>query len=130
MRTIKFKGKTIKSEWVYGDLLHIACGCIIYHGSQTECTCKQNEGAVLELFSNEISVVIPETVGQFTGLTDKNGKEIFENDIVEMWGKIHEIKFINGAFEFVKQDGKKQNMIDTTISEIIGNIHDNKNLIK
>ena len=58
-----FRGqKHDTKEWVYGDLLHIAGGCIIYHGSQTECTGKPSEGAVLELFSNEISVVIPETV--------------------------------------------------------------------
>lgn len=83
MRTIKFRGqKANTNEWVYGDLLHISGGCIIYHGSQTECENKENVGAALELFADEFSVVIPETVGQSICLFDKNDKEIYEGDIV------------------------------------------------
>ena len=111
MREILFRGKRVDSgEWVEGDL------------SRLKTTLKT------VFFVNQIEV-LPETVGQFTGLCDRNGVKIFEFDVVEMWDKFHEIKFMNGAFEFIKSDGKRQNMIDTTICKVIGNIHDNKELI-
>ena len=79
MREILFRGiDSLTGKGVQGDLLHISSGCIIYHGSQTESETKENEGAAIELLINEISVVKPKTVGQFTGLTDKNGVKIFE----------------------------------------------------
>lgn len=92
--------------------------------------------------------VIPETVGQYTGLTDKNGKKIFEGDIgKDRGGNIHIVKY--GRFtpkNFYRMFG-----YDTTVSiyglhtvcdevecmlptnhtlEIIGNIHDNPELLK
>ena len=85
--------------------------------------------------------VYPETVGQFTGLTDKNGKKIFEGDILKFsyTGKNHGVEgteavvFKNGKFgvewgwhkEMVALDG----FANTTI-EVIGNIHDNPELVE
>ena len=107
MREILFRGiDTLTGNLVQGDLLHISSGCIIYHGSQTESEIKENTGAAIELFINEISVVKPETVGQFTRKHDKNGKRIFEKDKIK-WADedtIYTVEFEGGSFICVSAD--------------------------
>lgn len=88
MREIKFRGKRISDGmWVYGDFtsddkIHIQPPYYDEDGS-------------VEWWGYS---VIPETVGQFTGLTDKNGKEIFEGDIVTTGRLQYFIKYEDGAF--------------------------------
>ena len=76
--------------------------------------------------------VDPETVGQFTGLKDENGKWIFEGDIVKTGGIAYGCRWDDGNFEFGLYNKKESFGIayaDLPIS-VIGNIHDNPELLE
>jgi len=63
---------------------------------------------------------------QFTGLYDRNGKEIYEGDVVTSQGGVRDIRFINGAFVLSEEFG----MFYGYEVEIIGNIYDNPKLLE
>lgn len=125
MRTIKFRGKDSHSgEWFYGNLfVEDARGHT--HISTPERGCFR---------------IDTDTIGQFSGLYDKNGKEIYEGDIILYGGSIqHEVVFRHGAFgyllyggEFVSYAGNTNftfNPLNRSKEhEVIGNIYDNPEL--
>ena len=122
MRTIKFRGKSILTdEWLYGDLVH----------SEDN---KRFGILVNDKDSYDECEVAPETVGQFIGLYDCDGKEIYEGDILDFNGLTVEVRFVRGVFAFlVKGDLDDELCGDCRtdfFAKVIGNIHDNPELLK
>lgn len=149
-RKIKFRGKTVSGRWVYGDLLHITntdgiSGTIIVKENQATAQSTDYDNALCYA-RNEIDVVIPDTVGQFTGLLDKNGKEIYEGDIVSRNYSIYtELGFLAEQVCDINYIGFRQSECKFIVVcknhhhdlrepynrqvEIIGNFFDNSDLL-
>lgn len=128
MRDILFRGKKKNSgEWVYGNL---------FNPDQSDTPTQICMGTHIVRICYEID---PETVGEYTGLTDRNGEKIFEGDIIKC--KVHEIngyRVRRGVVEyhgvgFIMNLDPNSWYDQKNISfdcEVIGNIYDNPELLK
>ncbi len=133
MREIKFRGKDYTDKWRQGDLVQE----------------KWKQGKLIMIKKDKTAwSILEETVGQYTGLKDKNGKEIYEGDILKINDDIKRaydlennmyIDFIEGSFYLKAEKEIKWSMLrclpalvnveGNIRAEVIGNIHDNPELL-
>lgn len=127
MREILFRGKRIDNgEWVYGTYLHQT----LFYGDPVDDHWIIEHGE-FDIDFYDAYRVISETVGQYTNLTDKNGKKIFEGDIVK--GTF--LGFPPPLQDYVLTIGWQEDVAGYGANyfeniEVIGNIHDNPELAK
>lgn len=146
MREILFRGKTKEGEWVCGDLIQLSDGRRFIVNNKFG-ACIDSEGNFINTESPFVYEVHPETVGQFTGLTDKNNKEIFEGDILNMHGGCYQmdireydvrVKVAYGhigygseiGFTGFYNGGMHVPLMYEGCLTVIGNIHDNPELME
>lgn len=128
-REILFRGKRKNGQWVYGSLVESEnISPAIYY--------EVGKGLAKLL---DWCYVKPDTIGQYTGLKDKNGSKIFEGDILTGQNCRFVVKYNEQQAEFVAVNSTlpkgfglpmSQTWIDETNKVICGNIHNNPELIK
>ncbi|EAC2891652.1 hypothetical protein MKA72_002532 [Listeria monocytogenes] len=143
MREIEFRGKRIDNgEWVYGNLMQ-------FEDSATFIFADERKGASTLTYAhfiiNNMHAIDEKTIGQYTVLKDKNGKKIFEGDIVAF--SEDDFHVFNSQVEYFSEDGypafdikvpstyyfdsnvfSEVSMSGLYEIEVIGNIHENPEL--
>lgn len=122
MREILFRGKRVNNgEWIEG---------FYAHSGEKKYIVIDNDIAVGYLAMKEVN---PDTIGQYTGLTDKNGKKIFEGDIVKIKGKTRYVFYGSSGFRhtnYGEYADTLENVFTVVDCEVIGNKIDNPELLR
>ena len=125
MRDILFRGKSRDTdEWEYGGIVHQTD----YYGDPAD-KWFIIDGTITQDYDIGFETEVnPDTVGQFTGIYDREGKRIFDGDIVSSFGGItHEVIFDGGAFFM---EGTALPFSYVAKYKVIGNRWDNPELLK
>lgn len=142
-REIKFRGKMIpENEWIFGTILRIPAPPVCFGKSETDKYYIQfpdprympDWNMPYKMVQGKVNA---DTIGQYTGLHDKNGKEIYEGDVVKYRDStgqhIEKVIFDKGCFYAGMHGGSSTRvapkLINTRITEVIGNIYDNLELL-
>lgn len=120
MREILFRGQTIykskNNAWYKGSLITESEGAKIVYDTTDK---------------NGWEYVIPKTVGQYTGLKDKNGNKIFEGDVLRVLAGVEAYGVYEFDMNIAVKDIRDLTMFENADTlEIVGNIHDNPELLK
>ena len=127
MREIKFRGKDIQNgQWRYG-----------FYFVEYKQVHENGDIDAFHYITDAIHTweIDYKTVGQFTGIPDKNNKDIYEGDVVRFSGSksdtaICKVEFFEGRFIFRLDDSSYRDISGWNNTEVIGNIYENKELIQ
>lgn len=134
MREILFRGKTDFNVWATGSLIQVSNFCCILSEDNGEDYDYPYLDGTLGTIDGKATPIQPETIGQYTGFIDKNGTKIFEGDIVKgSWNTIFQVYYDDCYLQFRAKEKtgfcKEVNYYGLDKIEVIGNIHDNPELI-
>lgn len=152
MREIKFRGYNKElHKWIYGYYIEVMDDSHIYDPEQSKVSVWDDDNPNIGYDMFGFFEVEPESVGQYTGLKDKNGKEIYEGDIVEFPSSLNifididysdykntqppkdiisPVYYAGGQFTFHWMYGQEGQEVGFEDVEIIGNIYENSELLK
>ena len=139
-REIKFRGKMIpENEWIFGTILRIPAPPVCFGKSETDKYYIQfpdpkympDWNMPYKMVQGEVN---PDTIGQYTGLHDKNEKEIYEGDIVKSFfvdtdkqgNEVYKYQIIRIEYDEILCSYRIDKFMNL---EVIGNIYDNPELL-